>query len=220
MAMDKDTTTGVRETADLAKGVLDDLTRAGETTTRRAADAARSIGGTAAETGVHAADAGLGAGQKAMDAGADMTRRGAEAAKSAMGSATDVAGRTTEQFQRVLGLSKEAQGEVASQTRETMDVMVQCSSVLADGLQNAWREWMGLAQEVASRNAEGVNALMRSRSVPDFYAAQSRMLKDNMQLVLSRSVKISELSANTANTAIGKLNARLEGAAQQAERRF
>ncbi|WP_395459661.1 phasin family protein [Azospirillum melinis] len=220
MAMDKDTTTGVRGTADLAKGTLDDLTRAGETTTRRAADAARSIGGSAAETGVHAADAGLGAGQKAMDAGADMTRRGAEAAKSAMGSATDVADRTTEQFQRVLGLSKEAQGEVASQTRETMDVMVQCSSVLVDGLQNAWREWMGLAQEVASRNAEGVNALMRSRSVPDFYAAQSRMLKDNMQLVLSRSVKISELSANTANTAIGKLNARLEGAAQQAERRF
>lgn len=50
MAMDKDTTTGVRGTADLAKGTLDDLTRAGETTTRRAADAARSIGGSAAET--------------------------------------------------------------------------------------------------------------------------------------------------------------------------
>ncbi|CAO3353115.1 phasin family protein [Azospirillum palustre] len=220
MAIDKDTTTGVRETADLAKGTLDDLTRTGETTTRRAADAARLIGEAVTETGVHAADAGLDAGQKAMDAGADMTRRGAEAAKSAMGSTTDVAGRTTEQFQRVLGLSKEAQGEVASQTRETMDVMAQCSSVLAGGLQNAWREWMGLAQEVASRNAEGMNALMRSRSVPDFYAAQSRMLKDNMQLVLSRSVKISELSASTANTAIGKLNARLEGAAQQAERRF
>jgi len=220
MAMDKDTTTDVRETANLAKGTLDDLTRAGEASTRRAADAARSIGGAAAETGVNAADVGLDAGQKALYAGADMTRRGAEAAKSTMGSATDVAGRTTEQFQRVLGLSKEAQGEVASQTRETMDVMVQCSSVLADGLQNAWREWLGLAQEVASRNAEGVNALMRSRSVPDFYAAQGRILKDNMQLVLSRSVKISELSANTANTAIGKLNARLEGAAQQAERRF
>ena len=160
------------------------------------------------------------AGHKAMEAGADMTRRGAETAGTIMNKATDVAGRTTEQLQRVLGLSKEAQGEVASQTRETMDVIVQCGSVLADGWQNAWREWMGLAQEVASRNAEGVNALMRSRTVPDFYAAQSRMLKDNMQMVLSRSVKISEMSASTANTAMGKLNARLEGAAQQTERRF
>ena len=220
MAMDKDITTGVREPADRAKGTVEEMTRAGEATTRRAADAARSIGGAAAETGIHTAESGLDAGQKVMGAGADMTRRGTEAANSVMGSATDVAGRTTEQLQRVLGLSKEAQGEVASQTRETMDVMVQCGSVLADGLQNAWREWLGLAQDVASRNAEGVNALMRSRSVPDFYAAQSRMLKDNMQLVLSRSVKISELSASTANTAIGKLNARLEGAAQQTERRF
>lgn len=220
MAMDKDITTSARETADRAKGTMEDMTRAGEAATRRAADAARSMGENAADTGRHAADAGLNAGQKAMGAGADMTRRGADTASTMMDKATEVAGRTTEQFQRALGLSKEAQGEVAIQTRDTMDVMVQCGSVLADGWQTAWREWMGLAQEVASRNAEGMNALMRSRTVPDFYAAQSRILTDNMQLVLSRSVKISELSASTANTAIGKLNARLEGAAQQTERRF
>jgi hypothetical protein len=220
MAMDKDTTTSARETADRAKGTVEDMTRAGEATTRRAADAARSMGENAAETGREAADASLNAGQKAIGAGADMTRRSAETAGTMMNKASDVAGRTTEQLQRALGLSKEAQGAVASQTRETMDVMVQCGSVLADGWQNAWREWMGLAQDVASRNAEGMNALMRSRTVPDFYATQSRMLKENMQMVLSRSVKISEMSANTANTAMGKLNARLEGAAQQTERRF
>ncbi|PWC62351.1 hypothetical protein TSH7_14670, partial [Azospirillum sp. TSH7] len=206
--------------ADRAKGTVEDMTRAGEAPPRRAADAARSMGENAAETGREAADASLNAGQKAMGAGADMTRRSAETAGTMMNKASDVAGRTTEQLQRALGLSKEAQGAVASQTRETMDVMVQCGSVLADGWQNAWREWMGLAQDVASRNAEGMNALMRSRTVPDFYAAQSRMLKDNMQMVLSRSVKISEMSASTANTAMGKLNARLEGAAQQTERRF
>ncbi|CAO3422938.1 phasin family protein [Azospirillum endophyticum] len=202
MAIDKDITTTARETADRTKGTVEDMTRAGEAATRRAADAARSMGENAAGNSRYAAESGLEAGEKMM------------------GAASDIAGRTTEQLQRALGLSKEAQGEVASQTRETMDVMVQCGSVLADGWQTAWREWMGLAQEVASRNAEGVNALMRSRSVPDFYAAQSRMLKDNMQLVLSRSVKISELSASAANTAIGKLNARMETAAQQTERRF
>ncbi|WP_042701074.1 phasin family protein [Azospirillum sp. B506] len=220
MVMDKDTTTGVRETADRAKATVEEITRAGEAATRRAADAARSIGGTAAEAGAQAADSGLDAGRKALDAGAGLTRDGSEAAGSVMGSATEATARTTEQMQRLLGLSKEAQGQVASQTRETMDVMVQCGSVLADGMKTAWREWIGLAQDMASRNAEGVNALMRSRSVPDFYAAQSRMLKENMQLVLSRSVKISELSSSTANTAIGKLNARLEGTAQQTERRF
>ncbi|WP_042442775.1 phasin family protein [Azospirillum sp. B510] len=202
MATDKDTTTSVREAAALTKGTVEDMTRAGEATTRRAADAVRSIGQNSAETGRRVADAGL-----------DASRKAAE-------SVNDAAGRTAEQVQHALGLSKEAQGQVASQTRETMDVMVQCGNVLADGFQAAWREWTGLAQEIATRHAEGVNALMRSRSVPDFYAAQSRMLTETMELFLSRGAKISELSANTANTAIGKLNARLEGAAQQAERRF
>lgn len=220
MAIDNDITASAREAADRAKGTVEEMTRGGEAATRRAADAARSMGETAAETGFRSAEVGQEAGQKALGEGADIARHGTEAAGTVLGTATDVAGRTTEQFQRALGLSKEAQGEVASQTRETVDVMVQCGSVLADSWQNAWREWMGLAQEVASRNAEGVNALMRSRTVPDFYAAQSRMLKDSMQLVLSRSVKISELSASAANTAIGKLNTRMDSAAQQTERRF
>lgn len=219
MATDKDHTT-TRDTADRAKGSVEDMTRAGEAATRRAADAARSIGEDAAETGRRATDAGADTGRKVLGAGADMARRGADTAQSVMGTASDVAGRTSEKLQRALGLSKEAQGEVASQTRETMDVMVQCGSVLADGWQNAWREWMGLAQDVATRNAEGMNALMRSRSVPDFYAVQSRMLKDNMQLVLDRSIRISEMSARSANDAATKLNARIEGAAQQTERRF
>ncbi|ALG71478.1 hypothetical protein VY88_00970 [Azospirillum thiophilum] len=219
MATDKDHTT-TRETADRTKGSVEDMTRAGEATTRRAADAARSIGEDTAETGRRAADAGAETGRKILGASAEMARRGADTTQSVMGTASEVAGRTSEKLQRALGLSKEAQGEVASQTRETMDVMVQCGSVLADGWQNAWREWMGLAQDVATRNAEGMNALLRSRSVPDFYAVQSRMLKDNMQLVLDRSIKISEMSARSANDAATKLNARIEGAAQQTERRF
>ncbi|WP_372396518.1 phasin family protein [Azospirillum sp. HJ39] len=219
MATDKDHNT-TRDTADRAKGSVEDMTRAGEATTRRAADAARSIGEQAGEAGRHANEAGVETGRKILGASAEMARRGASTTQSVMGTASEVAGRTSEKLQRALGLSKEAQGEVASQTRETMDVMVQCGSVLADGWQNAWREWMGLAQDVATRNAEGMNALLRSRSVPDFYAVQSRMLKDNMQLVLDRSIKISEMSARSANDAATKLNARIEGAAQQTERRF
>ncbi|HZF45470.1 MAG TPA: phasin family protein, partial [Sphingomonadaceae bacterium] len=196
MATDKDHNT-TRDTADRAKGSVEDMTRAGEATTRRAADAARSIGEQAGEAGRHANEAGVETGRKILGASAEMARRGADTTQSVMGTASEVAGRTSEKLQRALGLSKEAQGEVASQTRETMDVMVQCGSVLADGWQNAWREWMGLAQDVATRNAEGMNALLRSRSVPDFYAVQSRMLKDNMQLVLDRSIKISEMSARS-----------------------
>jgi len=220
MATDKDTQTAIRDTANRSKGAIDEAVRIGESTTRRAADAARSIAEDTARTGQRAAETGIEAGRQAVDAEADLTRKGAETARELVGTASDVASRSSEQFQRALGLSKEAQGEVIHQARQNMDVMVQCGSVLTDGAQAIWREWMGLAQEVAARNASAVNTLMRSRTVPDFYATQSSMLKDNVELLLSRSVKVSELSARTANDAVRKLASRAEDAAQDTRRPF
>ncbi|MBB3265306.1 phasin family protein [Azospirillum sp. OGB3] len=160
--------------------------------------------------------------RRMAETAAEATQRGADTASDMMGKATQVAGQvagqTTDQLNRMMGLSAEAQGEVAQQARENMDVMTQCGSVLMDGMQSIMREWMGFAQEAMARNAEGVNAMMRSRSVQDLYAAQSSMVKDEMELLLNRSVKISELSAKTANDAVRRLNARAEGAARHARR--
>lgn len=235
MATDKDTQTATREAAARTQSVLEEVKRSNEAATRRAADAARSIaedstgvaaqatakiGQRAVEASRRVVEESAEASRKATEAGAELTRKSADAARDLMGTATSVTSRGTEQVQRALGLSKEAQGEVLSQARQNMDVMVQCGSVLTDGFQTIWREWVGLAQEVAARNASGVNALMRSRSLPDFYATQSSMLKDNVELVLSRSVKLSELSARTANDAVRKLADRAEDAAQETRRRF
>ncbi|MBP2227484.1 hypothetical protein J2847_000764 [Azospirillum agricola] len=218
MATDKDTQTALREATARTRGAVDEAVRAGESATRRAADAARSMAEDSAEAGRRAVDEGAETGRRAFDAGADLTRRGAETARDLAGTAQEVANRTTSQFQRTFGLSSEAQGEVMHQARENMDVMVKCGSVLADGFQSIWKEWMGLAQEVATRNASAVNSLMRSRSVPDFYATQSSVLKENVQLVLDRSVKVSELSARTAHDAISKLANRAEDAARETGR--
>ncbi|OYD85368.1 phasin family protein [Azospirillum brasilense] len=156
--------------------------------------------------------------RRMAETAAEATQRGADTASDVMGKATQVAGQTSDQLKRMMGLSAEAQGEVAQQARENMDVMTQCGSVLMDGMQSIMREWMGFAQEAMARNAEGINAMMRSRSVQDLYAAQSSMVKDEMELLLNRSVKVSELSAKTANDAVRRLNARAEGAARQVRR--
>lgn len=220
MAIDKDTQTATRDAATRTKSAVDEAARVGESTTRRAADAARSIAEDTTRTGERVVEQTAQTGRKVFEAGAETAHRGAEAAGQMFGSAQDAAKRTTNQLQRALGLSSEAQGEVISQTRENMDVMVKCGSVLADGFQSIVKEWMGLTQEVASRNANAMNALMRSRSLPDFYATQSNLLKDNVQLVLDRSVTISEMSARTAGDAMRKLTDRAEDAAQETRRSF
>lgn len=200
MATDKDVQTATRDTVGKARGVADETVRAGETTTRRAADAARSMTEEGAE-----------AGQRIAESGADTMRE-------VIGKSAQAASQTTEQFKRIMGFSPESQGEVAQRARENMDVMVQCGSVLMDGAQSIWREWLGFAQEAMARNAEGVNAMMRCRSVQDLYAAQSDMMRDEMEMLLNRSAKVSELSAQVANDAMHRLNARVEGAARSARR--
>lgn len=198
MASDKDAQTVTRDTAARARSAAEEAARMGESATRRAADAARSIADEGTDTGRRMADT------------------GANAARDMMGKATQMAGQNAEQFNRLMGFSADAQGEVAQQARENMDVMAQCGGVLMEGMQSIMREWMSFAQEAMARNVEGVNTMMRSRSVQDLYAAQSDMIKDEMALLLNRSVKISELSARTANDAVRRLNARAEGAARQA----
>lgn len=200
MATDKDTHTAVRDTA-----------RASETATRRAADAARTITDQGAEAGRRLADTGA-------KVGAEATQRGAETIRTITGSVAQAAEQTTDRFRSMMGFSVEAQGEVAQQARENMDAMVQCGSVLMDGMQSIWREWLGLAQDAMARNMDGVNAMMRSRSVQDFYSAQSEMVKDGVELLLNRSVTVSQLSAKTANDAVRRLNARVEEGARQTRR--
>lgn len=204
MAMEKETQAAFRDTAQRGKAAGEEALRVGESATRRAADAARSI----TEEGVETA-------RDAAGAGNDMAKRGLDTLRETIGAATKAAGDGGSQFQRLFGMSADAQGEAAQQARSNMESMMQCGTVLLDGWQSIMREWVGLAQEATARNVDGINALARSRSVPDLYAAQSKLMRDGVELLLSRSVKLSELSAQTADNAVRRLTERTEAAAGQ-----
>lgn len=230
MAIEKDTPTAFRETAQRGKtAAAEDALKVGEATTRRAADAVRTM-----------TEDGVALGRAAAGAGGEMAKRGMDTLRQTIGaSAGNFAGAATEtsgapagsysaaqatgegvgQFQRLFAMSGDAQGEAAQQARSNMDAMLQCGTVMLDGWQAICREWMGLAQDATARNLEGLNALARSRSVPALYAAQSRLMKDGMELLLSRSVRLSQLSAQTADSAARHLTARSEATAGQTDGR-
>ncbi|AWK87136.1 phasin family protein [Azospirillum thermophilum] len=211
MATEKDTPTATREAASKARTGADEIAQAVESTTRKAAESARNIGDEAADTARTAAQAGADTGRRTLETAAGVTRQGVDAANQ-------MAGTAAAQFQKLMGFTADNQGEVAKEAQQNLDAMVKCGSVLMDGWQTIMREWMGMAQEAATRNAEGVNALVRSRSVRDFYVAQSNLVKDNVELLLNRSVKVSELSAKSANDAVRRLKERTDAAAQQTAR--
>jgi hypothetical protein len=66
---------------------------------------------------------------------------------------------------------------------------------------------MSYAQGSMQRNVEGLSAILRSRNPRDAMAAQSELLKQNMEGLLNGGAKIAQLSAEVANEAVQKITA-------------
>ncbi len=109
------------------------------------------------------------------------------------------------QAEHAMSLTSKASSELASQTRQTLDVMRQCGSVMAEGMQMIWRECMNVSQGAMQSRSKGIGLMMRARTLPDLYAAQNDFLKEEMEILLQGSAKISELSSRMAHEAADKL---------------
>jgi hypothetical protein len=70
------------------------------------------------------------------------------------------------------------------------------------------REWVSYTQTAFQRSIDGINSMMRARSVQDLVTAQSDLLQEEMQLLLNSSGKISEVAAQAANNAAKRINER------------
>jgi hypothetical protein len=149
------------------------------------------------------------AGEQTARAGADIARRGAETARDSLQSGLDT---TTETFQRIsnqvtraLGLSGQDSEAVIRQTSENLGALAQTSTVLARGIQDVSREWLTLSQHGLQKNIEEFTQLVRCRSMQDFIAAQSDLLRKNWHYMIDVSRQIAERSIEIANEATQKI---------------
>ena len=78
-------------------------------------------------------------------------------------------------------------------------------------MQTFWQEWIGCAQDVMQRNVAGMQNLLRSRSPDDFFAAQSELLRDEMQAMIDSGSRLSEVSARIASDAARAFGDHSEG---------
>ncbi len=149
--------------------------------------------------------------QKSTEAGREGTRQAEAAwrtgenlqrtAQSTLDTAKETAHRATEQFTEVLGLSGASAEELARQSSRTIDTMAQCGTVLAQGAQDISSEWIKLAGNRLQRNLQGLQELAHCRTVPEVVSIQSRLLRENMEQMLSNSRRIAEISLQVASEA-------------------
>src|ERR671926_1654270 len=105
------------------------------------------------------------------EASAEITESSAETVRqivqSGLNVATQAAERSVEQFTSIFGLSGERAEETAQQSARNLKAIAECNAVLAQGFQNISREWASLAQDRLQKNLDGLNTLLRCRSLQD-----------------------------------------------------
>ena len=169
-----------------------------------------------------AAEAARIATNEAAQASAEIAQSNAETVRqivqSGLNVATQAAERSVEQFTRAFSLSGERAEETAQQSSRNIKAIAECNAVLAQGFKDISREWASLTQDRLQRNLDGFNALLRSRSWPDLVAAQSSLARDNLELLVTNTRRLAELSIEVANEAAEKIAAEAEESTKRLRR--
>src|SRR4051795_9127334 len=144
-------------------------------------------------------------GEQTARAGADVFRRGSETARdnlqAGLNTATQSFQRINDQFTQALGFNGPQSEELTRRSSENLQAVSQASTVLARGAQEVSQEVFGLVQDRLQKNIEAVNRLAGTRSVQDFVAVQSDLMRDGLQQVIDTNKRIAELSVRVADEA-------------------
>ena len=142
-------------------------------------------------TARHAANAGANLFESASGAVEQLWRSGLEMV-------SDVAGQSSNQVARSMGLTDGAH-QATEQSSRNIDVIVQSSKAYADAVQSFSREFTTFCRERLDHNIERMDALMRSRTPQEFFAAQSDLLRDNFEGILQSSRRVAQASVGVTD---------------------
>jgi phasin family protein len=95
-------------------------------------------------------------------------------------------------------------------------MMTQASTMLTRGVQDLSREWFSLTQERLQRNVEDFGVLARCQSLPDVMAAQSNIMRRNLEQTIEGTRRIAEVATRVADEAGQTLKAETKKASRVA----
>jgi phasin family protein len=136
--------------------------------------------------------------------------------RSGLKSASENTRRLTDQVTQAYGITGEGREELTRQGAQSLEMMTQASTMLTRGVQDLSREWFSLTQERLQKNVEDFGVLARCQSLPDFMAAQSTIMRHNLEQTIEGTRRIAEVATRVANEAGQTLKAEAKKASRVA----
>src|SRR3954462_5399900 len=115
--------------------------------------------------------------------------------------ASQQAREAADRFTKPLGFPGKDSEPLARQSKQNMEAVTRCGTVLTQAFQDTSRSWFGLAQKQWQRNLEGFTKLTHAKSVQEFTAIQSDLVREGLQNVVQDSKAIPETSARAVEEA-------------------
>ncbi|HYC02861.1 MAG TPA: phasin family protein [Azospirillaceae bacterium] len=121
----------------------------------------------------------------------------------------------TERMSRLTDEQMRMGRDMAARATHGVDTLMQVQTVVNDGLQTLWKEWMSYTQDSMQRWSEQAQTLAKVRTMQDLVNAQTDMIKVEMEELLRSSQRITELATETAGTLTRQITERTEAAARE-----
>ncbi|MBM0204550.1 phasin family protein [Micromonospora sp. STR1s_5] len=167
----------------------------------KAADTARAAVNIAMEQGGKANETLRDGLTKAAELHDHTAERTKQMMQSGVEAASQQAMEASDRLTRTLGFSGEGSERLAAESKQNMEVVNRCGTVLTQAFQDTTRSWFELSQKQWKRNLEGLNRLARVKSVQEFAAVQSELLREGLQEMVNDSRAIAEGSLRAVDQA-------------------
>ena len=176
-----------------------EATEATKETTRKMAEETSRAARTAADAGAGAARA-----------SADMVQRNTEAAQHAWEAGSKMASELMEQsmqrFARTFGIAGDNAQQATQQSARNVESIVQSGTIIAGGMQSISRELIDFTRKRMEQNLQIADAVMASRTPQEFIAAQSNLVRDNLEDFVRSMRRIAEISIDMAEEASRRMS--------------
>jgi hypothetical protein len=146
----------------------------------------------------------------------DNAEKAQDAMRSGLNSASENTRRFTDQVTQAYGITGEGREELTRQGAQSLEMMTQASTMLTRGMHDLSREWFSLTQERLQKNLDDFGVLARCQSLPDFIAAQSNIVRHNLEQTIEGTRRIAEVATRVANEAGQTLKAETKKASRAA----